>query len=547
MKLPFYLKFPRCTPHSGMSATDPAHAGANQPQFEPLEITPGQAQVHLPDGHRLLHEIGRYPKIVVYAFSLALNFLLTGYDTVILGTITAVPYFKREFGESYNDAYIIPAAWLSVWSAIAPIGSMLGAGTAGWLQDRIGRRWSLALSSAICAVGIAIAFCSNLPGKMGSRRGAFLVGRLVQGWGVGGAMAGAQTYLSETVPTSLRGSAMALSPTFMLLGELIGAVVIFSCEKKDSAAAYLIPFGTQWIFTALPFALAIMLPESPSYLLRKNEYEKAHSAMKTLHSKKLDAAPLLDQMRVSIAHEQQLSQEISYFDCFRGNNRRRTAIVAFAFVVPSLFGVPLLASASYFMQVVGMVSSLSIIVLILGIFLGLLANGVGIWFMSLIGRRRLMLITLGLSTIIWLSMGISGCWSGNIVIWYTAACMMAVVVVCGMGAWPASYSVAGEASSLRLRAKTQGIGVFGYMLSNVVFNLVLPYIYNTDAGDLKGKTGFVYAGLCLLTFVITWLIVPEMKDRTALEIDAMFEARLPCQQFKSWTSEDNIIHKLGAV
>jgi len=388
------------------------------------EIYQGEGAKPAPDhldttheNHSLLHEIRRYPKIVAYAFGLALNFLLTGYDTVILGTITAVPYFKHEFGELFNEAYIIPAAWLSVWSAMAPIGSMLGAGAAGWLQDRLGRRLSLALSSAICAIGIAIAFCSNLPNGMSSRRGAFLVGRLVQGWGVGGAMAGAQTYLSESVPTSLRGSAMALSPTFMLLGELIGAAVIFACEKKESSAAYLIPFGSQWIFTLLPFALAIMLPESPSYLIRKGDHDKAQKSMRSLHTAEIDVTPLLSQIELSIVHEQETSQELSYVDCFKGVNRRRTMIVAFAFMVPSFFGVPLLASASYFMQVIGMTSSLSIIVLILGIVLGLLANAVGIWLMSIAGRRRLMLSTLAITTVLWLSMGISGIWSGNAVVW----------------------------------------------------------------------------------------------------------------------------------
>lgn len=395
-----------------MSAQNRVASGNNHEHES--NLAPDQPEIT----HGLLHEIRCYPKIVAYSFGLALNFLLTGYDTVILGTITAVPYFKREFGQVYDDAYIIPAAWLSVWSAMAPIGSMLGAAAAGWLQDRLGRRMSLALSSVICAIGIAIAFCSNLPDGMECRRGAFLVGRLIQGWGVGGAMAGAQTYLSESVPTSLRGSAMALSPTFMLLGELIGAAVIFACEKKDSAAAYLIPFGTQWIFTILPFALAIVMPESPSYLIRTGNYDKAYQAMKSLHTTGIDVTPLLNQMQISIAHEQEVSQELSYLDCFKGINRRRTAVVGFAFMVPSFFGVPLLASASYFMQVVGMDSSLSIIVLILGIVLGLLANAVGIWFMSLMGRRRLMLITLAITTAIWLSMGISGCWSGNVVIWY---------------------------------------------------------------------------------------------------------------------------------
>jgi MFS family permease len=369
---------------------------------------------HMP----LIQAVRLYPKIVACAFGLALAFLLTGYDTVILGTITAVPYFKHEFGELYNGTYIIPASWLSVWSAIGPVGSMVGAVNAGWLQDRIGRRWSLALSCFVCAIGIAIAFCSNLPTEINSRRGAFLVGRTVQGWGVGGAMAGAQTYLSETVPTSLRGSAMALSPTFMLLGELIGAAVIYACEKKTSAAAYLIPFGTQWITTILPFVLVCFLPESPSYLIRKGNMEAAHRALAWLHIDQVDVSALLDQMRLSIAHEESMSRELAYVDCFKGANRRRTMIVAFSFVIPSFFGVPLLASASYFMQVVGMASSLSIIVLILGIVLGLVANAVGVWLMSRFGRRPLMLSTLAATTVIWLSMGIAGCWSGNIVIWF---------------------------------------------------------------------------------------------------------------------------------
>ncbi|KAJ5218187.1 uncharacterized protein N7498_000286 [Penicillium cinerascens] len=488
------------------------------------------------DNTSLSHEIRRYPKLVAYCIGIAFAYLLTGYDTVILGTITAVPYFRLEFGELYNDTYIIPSSWLSVWSAMSPLGSIISAPAAGWLQDRIGRRWSLGLSCFVCGVGIAIAFCSNLPSDINSRRGAFLVGRFVQGWGVGGAMTGAQTYLSETVPTSLRGSTMALSPTFMLIGELIGAGVILACEKKTTSAAFLIPFATQWIFTLLPFVVAFVIPESPSYLVRKGDYDKAQSAMKALHTEKVDVAPLLAQMRLSIASEEELSRELAYVDCFRGTNRRRTMIVAFSFMVPSLFGVPLLASASYFMQVVGMSPSLSIIILILGIVLGLLANAVGIWLMSRAGRRPLMLWTLAVATVIWLSMGIAGCWTGNVVVWYTAVCLILVVVVCGMGVWPASYAVNGETSSLRLRAKTQGIGVLCYMISNVVFCLVLPYIYNTGSGDLKGKTGFVYAGFCFFAWTVTWLMIPEMKGRTVLEIDAMFEAKLRCADFKSWSS-----------
>lgn len=121
---------------------------------------------------------------------------------------------------------------------------------------------------------------------------------------------------------------------------------------------------------------------------------------------------------------------------------------------------------------------------------------------------------------------------------YTAGCLMAVVIFCGIGVWPASFAVSGEASSLRLRAKTQGVGVFFYELANVVFELILPYIYNTDSGDLRAKTGFVYFGFTLLALVLTWYLIPDMKGRTALEIDEMFESKLPARSFRTWNKKE---------
>lgn len=117
---------------------------------------------------------------------------------------------------------------------------------------------------------------------------------------------------------------------------------------------------------------------------------------------------------------------------------------------------------------------------------------------------------------------------------YTAITMMAVVTVCGLGAWPASTAIAGEVSTLNLRAKSLGIGIFAQMVSNVILNLVLPYIFNPDAGNLRAKTGFVYSGICFVAVVVTWFIVPELKDRSAIEIDQMFEQKLPTRAFKGW-------------
>jgi hypothetical protein len=116
--------------------------------------------------------------------------------------------------------------------------------------------------------------------------------------------------------------------------------------------------------------------------------------------------------------------------------------------------------------------------------------------------------------------------------------MMAVVVVNGVGSWPASYAVGGEASSLHLRARSQGIGWFTNSLGNGAMGLALPYIFNPDAGNLGPKLGFVLSAFCLIGPVVSWLIVPEFRHHRNAEIDIMFNKQLPSRQFKNWVPDN---------
>jgi hypothetical protein len=100
--------------------------------------------------------------------------------------------------------------------------------------------------------------------------------------------------------------------------------------------------------------------------------------------------------------------------------------------------------------------------------------------------------------------------------------ILLVVTLTGLTIWPASYAFGAEASSLQLRAKTQGLGWLVNCVSNGILGIVLPYIFNDDEGALGAKTGFVYMGFCILSLAVAWRIVPEMKDKTAMEIDWMF-------------------------
>jgi hypothetical protein len=117
--------------------------------------------------------------------------------------------------------------------------------------------------------------------------------------------------------------------------------------------------------------------------------------------------------------------------------------------------------------------------------------------------------------------------------------MMITIIVVGVGAWPASFAIAAETSSLQLRARTQGIGWFVSALSATVAGLALPYVFNPDEGNLRGKTGFTYAASSLLGAASSWWLIPEMKGRSVSEIDRMFEIGLPARKFKTWRAEQD--------
>ena len=94
---------------------------------------------------------------------------------------------------------------------------------------------------------------------------------------------------------------------------------------------------------------------------------------------------------------------------------------------------------------------------------------------------------------------------------YSTASLMLVIVVAGVSCWPAFVALGAEVSSLSLRSQSQGIGWSFGSLMTCIFSVALPYIYNLDAGNLRGKTAFVYAGLCALCLVISFFFVPEVS------------------------------------
>jgi MFS family permease len=362
----------------------------------------------------------RWPRASLISLALALNILLWGYDTGIVGGMSSLVEYRKVFGyydEGEKD-YLIRGIWLSLWAAGFPVGTMSGAVIGGQIQDIIGRKSTLFIGCILSIGAITICYLADLTSMP---EGTYLAGKITQGMAVGVLMCSVQTYLSEVVPGRLRGPIMALFPAFQLVGQLLAAVVVLARDGIEGRSAYRVAIASEYPLSAIPLVLAFTIPESPVWLLRKNKTAAAQHSFRKIHGAKCAAEhmDLFEDMNKAISEERYSAHNkgASYIACFRGTNLKRTIIVVFCNGMSEFMGFNLLGNVSYFLQLLGIGDTASFVVAIIGILLGLFANIASFWTLSKFGRRTLILWTLGGVAVLWLSMGIAGCFTGIAVGW----------------------------------------------------------------------------------------------------------------------------------
>ncbi|KAF4122515.1 Sugar (and other) transporter [Geosmithia morbida] len=499
-------------------------------KVEDLEVEPNR----LPLGTA----IKRYPKVAAFCVAIMVPVVSYGYDLVIVGSIPGVDAFKADFGERIGGEMAIPGMWLSLFMGLSAAGSAVGSVVAGWLQDRIGRRLGLMAGAVLSAASITLIFFSRFQEAHSARRAVFTAGVTVQGSSVGLIKVVCITYISENCPPALVAPALSLIPAFNLVGQLTGSVLLFAVNGLDGPGGYLAAFGSQWVLAGLSLVLSVFLPESPAYRVREGNEAGARRSAARLFAPRADPDVMLRRTRRTVDEERALHAGVGWAVLLRGANRRRTMVILLANCFQAMFGLDLLGNASVFLQSVGVESGVALLVMVAGIVCGMAGNLAGIWVLGKVGRRPASMATMAVAGLFWSALGFAGFWQTSAAGFFSAGCMVAAAVVCGLGVWPASYAITGEASSLRLRAKSQAVGGLVQEVLSVVMGLALPYVFSRDEGDLRGKTGLIFGALCAIGVVLIFFFIPEMKDRSTMEIDRMFEARVPTRKFGTWKADE---------
>jgi hypothetical protein len=107
-----------------------------------------------------------------------------------------------------------------------------------------------------------------------------------------------------------------------------------------------------------------------------------------------------------------------------------------------------------------------------------------------------------------------------------------------------------------MRGKTQALAVISNAFSTWLFTFTVAYIYNVDAGNLGIRAGFVYGGGSLLFFVVSYLLVPDLRGFATEEVDWLYENKVPAWKIRDYVGkakeavqamEANIMQEKGSV
>ncbi|KAL4886713.1 general substrate transporter [Aspergillus karnatakaensis] len=485
-----------------------------------------------------------------------------GFDLAAVGALQAMPGFLRVFG--YEDpgadiGYAIDSTVQQLITSLLTLGSFVSSLVAGYFSSFLGRRQALWLACIVNAIACGIQIGAPSPPLL-------YVGRLLLGFANGFLVTFSNIYTAEAAPAHLRGVMVAMFAYWVNIGSILGAVVDNETKEIMGRTSYQIPLACLYIVPTFLFIGLFFVPESPRWLLHRGDETGARKALEklrgssymTLRASSSEGAglgpSLLEiewaEMLKGVEEEKRQNGSIAALDMFRGVDLRRTILCYCMIGCQTASGVWfIIGYQTYFFTVSGIEKAFEYSIMstcfgFLGATIGL--HAIREWF----GRRQILMIGAISCGLCQLASAIAATVSpqtafttGQVLVAFTSLFKFFYNGCVGA----ASYPVATELVSSRLRAWTVGTATsLGYLLAWLT-NFCTPYFINPEHLNWGARYGYIWAGSNLACLVFFYYFIPEMKGRSLEELDEMFGAGVPAREFKGYQCVIGEVARMDAV
>ncbi|KAI1192983.1 hypothetical protein F5X97DRAFT_55433 [Nemania serpens] len=443
-------------------------------------------------------------------------------ETVVNG---AQIFYKEQFGigddNSQRDSWLVGLVNAAPYICCALVGCWLTEP----LNKRFGRRGTVFISCLISAAACFWQAFTNTWWHM-------FIARFFLGFGIGPKSATTPILAAECSPPKLRGALVMQWQMWTAFGILIGYVADLAFyevpDRGIDGLNWRLMMGSALIPAVIVVALVFFTPESPRWYLTKDRHGDAYKSIIRLRFEKVQAARDLFYMDALLQVEQETMQikQSKLKEIFTIRRNRNAAIASEIVMFMQQFcGVNAIAYYSTQIFIDSNFSTQEALAASLGFgAVNFLFAIPAFYTIDTFGRRKLLLTTFPLMSLFLFYTGFSFYIpAGTAQVANVALGIYLFGVVYSPGEGPVPFTYSAEAYPLYIRPFGMSLATATTWFFNAVISITWPALVQawTNAGAFSW-----YAAWNLVGWVLVLLFLPETKEKTLEELDAVFDVPL---------------------
>ncbi|AHG00573.1 major facilitator transporter [Halostagnicola larsenii XH-48] len=441
--------------------------------------------------------------VYVVAGLAALNGLLFGFDTGVISG--AMLYIRDTFDLTMIMGYAIdPSLVEGVVVSGAMVGAIFGAALGGRLADRLGRR-------RLILVGAVVFFVGSLIMAVAPNVEVLILGRIVDGIGVGFASVVGPLYISEISPPKIRGSLVSLNQLTITSGILIAYLVNYAFANGGEWRWML---GIGMLPAAILFLGMLYMPASPRWLYEQGRESDAREVLSRTRSEgrvgeeleeikktiQTESGTLRDLLKAWVRPMLIVGVGLAAFQQITGIN-------TVMYYAPTILESTGFADTASILATVG-IGAINVVMTVVAVLL-----------IDRTGRRPLLLTGLAGMTVMLAVLGAVFYLPGlsGVVGWVATGSLMLYVAFFAIGLGPVFWLMISEIYPMEVRGTAMGVVTVVNWAGNLIVSLTFLRLV-----DVFGQSGtfWLYGAFSALALVFCYQLVPETKGRSLEEIEA---------------------------
>lgn len=505
------------------------------------KLTDVHNENHVHHHHTNIRDGKPYFAVLLAAFT-SLGGWFFGYDQGVTGGIVVMSSFKNDFCIGvYGNSTVcnLPVAalpseyrrFLVLFTLLYNVGCFLGAVfISSFVAERFGRRAIIFTASILFLIGTSMVIFP--PGGSKNIIILILIGRIVEGTGVGCSSFSCPLYASEIAPTHLRGMLSGFMQMTVVIGLFAANVV--NILLQNHRLGWRLSNG---IILIAPITIIIGIffcPETPRWLFKKKGRESAEKSLKRIR-KIDDVTAELNAIADAIEEE---GNQVSVKELFTTKKMLERLGVGMAIhILQQATGInPIFTFGGIIYE---SVLGKGIISLLILSGTNMLSTIPALFLFDRLGRRNLLIfcgLAMTVGHLVAATIFTTGCnvatniingttVSEEIINCRTSAGILmlistAIFVAFFALSWgPIAWIYAAEIFPLNVRARAVSITTG----SNWFMGTIMSYVLELIAPLGINGVFFLFSGLCLLAVIFVYLFCPETRGVLLEDIEEQFD------------------------